>query len=88
MENLYNFKAGDRIIFKKDWNPGTAREDPFYIIPVPKGTIGTILDVAPKYLRVRLDDKDNWPNPILLWANIYDDDVQSGMDCIGKLIVN
>ena len=86
MDSLYHFKAGDRIIFKTAWNPGMAREDPFYVEPVPEGTLGTVLDVTPKYVRAKLDDSETWPKPVLLWKdNLYDDGVQGGLSCIGKL---
>lgn len=89
MDSLYHFKAGDRIIFKRNWNPGYPREDPHYISPVPEGTLGTVLDTAEKYIRVRLDDADEWPRPVLLWKDgLYDDEVEGGLSCIGKLIVN
>lgn len=63
-----------------------AREDPFYVEPVPEGATGTVLDVSAKYIRVKMDDAERWPKPILLWDDArYDDDVQGGLSCIGKL---
>ena len=86
---MYNFKAGDRIIFKTDWNPGYAPDDPFYIEPVPAGTLGTILDIREKYIRLKLDDSEKWPQPVPVWRDdLYDDEVQGGLSCIGKLVVN
>ncbi len=87
--NLYNFKVGDRIIFKTDWDPGFAPDEVFFIEPVPAGTLGTIIDIREKCIRVRLDDKEKWPKPVSLFRDDdYNDEVQGGYDCIGKLVVN
>ncbi len=86
LDNLYHFKSGDRIIFKSAWDPGMAREDPFYVDPVPEGAVGTVLDVNAKYVRVKMDDSERWPKPLLLWDDSrYNDNVQGGLSCIGKL---
>lgn len=86
VDNLYHFKSGDRIVFKTAWDPCMAREDPFYVDPIPEGAKGTVLDVNTKYIRVKMDDSERWPKPILLWDDRrYNDGVQGGLSNIGKL---
>ncbi|MBQ7503502.1 hypothetical protein IJT93_12475 [bacterium] len=62
------YKSGDRIIFVKDWDPHFAADDPFYIDPVPKDSRGTVVNVGPDRVKVKMDDEATWPKPITLRA--------------------
>lgn len=84
---LIGFEKGDRVIFTKDWDPGMAPGDPFYVEPVPQGTYGVVTDTASNNIKVKLDDTEKWPKPVLLWkAGTYDDGIDNGTECIAKAL--
>lgn len=62
------YKNGDRIIFVRDWNPRFAADDPFYIEPVPKDSLGTVINVGADRVKIKMDDAETWPKPITLRA--------------------
>lgn len=79
---LIHYERGDCIIFVKDWDPGFAPDDPFYIEPVPKGTRGRVVDVGPNKLRLQLADKEIWPQPVTIWFEGAFPDAIEGTKCI------
>ena len=63
-----DYKSGDRVVFIKDWDPHFAADDPFYTDPVPKDSMGTIVSTGSDRVRVKMDDAERWPVPIILRA--------------------
>jgi hypothetical protein len=80
---LHSFQKGDRIEFVKDWDPGLPPDDPFYFDPVPKGTRGVVVEASGNHVRVKFDDSQTWPKPVLIWKDgVFDDQVQDGYSCM------
>ncbi len=80
-----SFRPGDPIEFHRDWDPGFAPDDPFYVPPVPAGSRGRILDVGPDHVRVRMEDRQRWESPLIVWEEgRFPDAVQGGLGCLRR----
>lgn len=83
---MMDYKTGDRVSFHENWDPGFAPDDPFYVQPIPQGTVGKILDIGKDHLRIRLEDTAQWPNPVIVWfEGAFPDNVPSGIKYFHKL---
>lgn len=79
------FNTGDKVIFVEPYDPGFAPDDPFFIEPVPKDSKGTIIDIADNHVRVKMDDAETWPKPIIIWKDgAFSDGLKGGMSCLRK----
>lgn len=81
-----DFRVGDRVEFVRDCHPGLAPDDPFYQPPVDAGCVGRVMDVGPDHLRVRLDDRERWPEPVLVWQDgRFPDAIRNTLSSLKKL---
>ena len=80
------FRAGDQVEFFRDWDPGFAPDDPFYQPPVPAGTRGRVVDVGQDHVRVRLEDRGVWKEPLVVWQEgRFPDGIRGGLGSLRKL---
>lgn len=84
--SVAEFRVGDRVEFVRDCHPGLAPDDPFYQPSVDAGNQGRVMDVGPDHLRVRLDDRERHPEPVLIWEDgRFPDAVRNTLSCLKKL---